>query len=285
MSKLGLGKGLSSLLGSEEGAIFGEEKKDTVKLSSIEPNKNQPRKEFDQETIGELAESIKEHGLISPIVVREISHERYQIIAGERRYRACKIAKLHDIPVRIIEADDKKVAQLALIENLQREDLNPVEEAKGYFELMQMYKMTQEDVSKSVSKSRSAVANALRILKLSDEILPFIVSREISMGHARAILSVEDATKHVDFCKYIIEKGLNVRQAEQYAKKLNKNEEKLPEEPNIYVADLEEKMEEVLCRKVKIVYNKNKKSGKLVLEYLSHEDLEKLTTALSNINI
>ncbi len=287
--KMSLGKGLGSLLGAEEGEIFGEEKKDTISISLIEPNKNQPRKEFEFVSLEELSESIKEHGLISPIIVREISKNRYQIIAGERRYRACKMANLLQVPVRIIEADDLKATQIALIENLQREDLNPVEESKGYKELIEKFNMTQDQVAKSVSKSRSAIANMLRILVLDDEILDCLSKKIISQGHARAILIVEDKDLHLEFCKMIIDNHLNVRQAEEYAKKLNKLdgslEEEKPKEENIYVADMENKMEEILCRKVKIVYNKNKKSGKLVLEYTNDEDLERLTAALVNIQI
>ena len=292
MSKLGLGKGLSSLLGSDQGSLFGEEKKDVemVKLSHIEPNANQPRKDFDEKSMSELSESIKENGVLSPILVRKTSGNRYQIIAGERRYRASKNADLLEIPVRIIIADDKKASEIALIENLQREDLNPLEEARGYKELIDKYELTQEQVSKSISKSRSTIANTMRILNLPEEILKMIREGKISQGHARAILSVLDQERHVDFAKYIHKNSLNVRQSENYSKKLNQDQiqnEGLSDEYSVYFDEIQNKIEESLCRKVKIVYNKNKidGKGKIELEYFNNEDLENLINVLSAIKM
>lgn len=289
--KLGLGKGLSNLLGSDEGAVFGQEIKDKniLKLSQIKANKDQPRTVFDDESLNELAQSIKEHGVISPIIVREKSLNEYQIIAGERRFRASKLAGLDEIPVKIIVADDKKVAEIALIENLQREDLNSLEEALGYKELIKKYSMTQEQVAKTIGKSRSAIANSMRILALDQAILQMIKEELITSGHARAILSVENTDKHLEFAKYIADNNLNVRQAENYAKSLNNpNEKKEIEEDQVFldnIRDSENKVQESLCRKVKIVYNKKKTKGKIVLEYLNNQDLEKLIDALSSIEI
>ena len=292
MSKLGLGKGLSSLLGSDQGSLFGEEKKDVeiVKLSQIEPNINQPRKDFDANSMSELSQSIKENGVLSPILVRKISGNMYQIVAGERRYRASISAGLLEIPVRIITADDKKSSEIALIENLQREDLNPLEEARGYKELIDKYELTQEQVSKSISKSRSTIANTMRILNLPEEILKMIRQGKITQGHARAILSVLDEEKHLDFAKYIHKNCLNVRQAENYSKKLNQEciqNEALEDEYFIYFDQIQNKIEESLCRKVKIVYNKNKidGKGKVELEYFNNEDLENLINVLSTIKM
>lgn len=293
MSKLGLGKGLSSLLGSEEGKTFGATSEEiakvdasTLKITEIEPNKDQPRKVFDQEALQQLADSIKEHGVISPIIVREMG-EKYQIIAGERRYRACKMLNMREIPVKVMNLADKEVAEIALIENLQREDLNPLEEALGYKELMNTYKMTQEQVAKSIGKSRSAISNITRILTLEQPILDMIERLEISSGHAKAILSVDDTTKRVEFAQFIIDENLNVRQAENFAKKLNQGGETPKKADKIEVSyELQElKMQDSLCRKVKIMANKNHTKGKVMMEYCSNEDLEKLIDALSKISM
>lgn len=286
MSRIGLGKGLSSLLGSDEGAVFGEDIKElmTIEIANIEANPSQPRTDFNAETLEELSQSIKEHGVITPIIVRK-SDEKYQIIAGERRFRASKIAGLVEIPARIIEATDKQVAEIALIENLQREDLNPLEEALGYKELMKKYHMTQEDISKSVGKSRSAIANTTRILALDEEILQMIKDFTITLGHARAILSVEETHKHLDFAHYIVDENLNVRQAEKQAKILNFGEFTQDPDEVACIANYENRVQDSLCRKVKVVQNKNRKKGKVVLEYFSNEDLENLMEVLSSMKM
>ncbi|MFI3115731.1 MAG: ParB/RepB/Spo0J family partition protein [Clostridia bacterium] len=282
-----LGKGLSDLLGTDTGDVFGgsEQAHLEILLTEIEINPQQPRTEFDNETLIELSKSIEEHGVISPIIVRK-NGDFYQIIAGERRFRASKLAGLKKIPARIIEATDKQVAEIALIENLQREDLNPLEEALGYKDLITNHNMTQEEISKSVGKSRSAIANTTRILVLNDEILQMIKLSDITLGHARAILSVNDVEKHTDFAKHIVKKSLNVRQAEKYAKSLN-TEKTLTQEPEVeeVFIELENLVQDSLCRKVKIVQNKNKKQGKVVLEYVSNEDLENLMEVLSSMKM
>lgn len=287
MAKMELGKGLSDLLGTDTGDVFGgsEQAHLEILLTEIEINPQQPRTEFDNETLIELSKSIEEHGVISPIIVRK-NGDFYQIIAGERRFRASKLAGLKKIPARIIEATDKQVAEIALIENLQREDLNPLEEALGYKDLITNHNMTQEEISKSVGKSRSAIANTTRILVLNDEILQMIKLSDITLGHARAILSVNDAEKHTDFAKHIVKKSLNVRQAEKYAKSLN-TEKTLTQEPEVeeVFIELENLVQDSLCRKVKIVQNKNKKQGKVVLEYVSNEDLENLMEVLSSMKM
>lgn len=292
MSKLGLGKGLSSLLGSDEGDVFGEENQDLkmLDISKIIPNKNQPRKDFNNENLEELADSIRQNGVLSPILIREFGDNKYQIIAGERRFKASKMANLTEIPVRIIQADDKKAAEIALIENLQREDLNIYDQATGYKKLMDDYDLTQEQVAKSVSKSRSAIANILRVLVLSDEILQMLCENKISHGHTRAILSVNDETKHLEFANYIVKNGLNVRQAERHAKQLNQatiDEHSHSDEHFSYFKDKQEKIEESLCRKVKIVYNKKKidGKGKIELEYLNGDDLENLIEVLATLKM
>lgn len=292
MSKMGLGKGLSSLLGSEEGTVFGEDSKNlkSLDLSMIKPNENQPRKDFNAESLEELALSIRENGVLSPILVRKLKDNTYQIIAGERRYRASLLAKLLEIPALIIEADDKKTAEIALIENLQREDLNIYDQAVGYKRLMNDFNLTQEDVAKSVSKSRSSIANIIRILALSDDILQMMRENLISHGHARAILSVSDNSKHLDFANYIITNSLNVRQSEKYAKSLNQaiiDENSHIDENFEYFESKASNVGESLCRKVKIRYNKNNVAGKgkIELEYLNSDDLDNLIDALSTLKI
>lgn len=286
-SKLGLGKGLSDLLGSEEGDVFGGNTQASLEilLTEIEVNPSQPRTEFDNEALIELSKSIEEHGVISPIIVRK-NGDFYQIIAGERRFRASKLVGLKKIPARIIEATDKQVAEIALIENLQREDLNPLEEALGYRDLMTNYSMTQEEISKSVGKSRSAIANTTRILALSEEILQMVKTCDITLGHARAILSVNDTEKHLDFANHILKKALNVRQAEKYAKSLNDEKEAVVDVQQEEVFEkFENQVQDSLCRKVKIIQNKNKKQGKVVLEYVSNDDLENLMKVLSSMKM
>ena len=226
MAKKGLGKGLESLFENDSIPALSEdtEKQETteIKLSMIEPNPNQPRNYFDPDALETLAESIAEHGLIQPITITPQKNGRYMIVAGERRWRAAKKAGLTSIPALIKELTDEEIAKIALIENLQREDLNPIEEALGYKSLIDDYSLTQEAVSKIIGKSRSAVANSLRLLVLDDEIQKLLVDGSLTGGHARALLSVENENERNLFAKRIIEEGLNVRQAETLAKQLNK---------------------------------------------------------------
>ena len=221
-SNKGLGRGLGALLGDFDEPKVSDSPYKLLPIYKVEPNPDQPRKDFDEEELAALAESIAEHGIIQPLTVRELSSGYFQIIAGERRWRAARIAGLNEIPAVVMEADDKKVTELALIENLQRQDLNPVEEALGYRSLMEEYGMTQEAAAARVGKSRPAVANALRLLNLSDEILEKVRSSELSAGHARALLSIKSEKKQLSAAQKIIALGLSVRQAELLCKNMNK---------------------------------------------------------------
>lgn len=218
--KKGLGRGMGALFPEDIKAEIKDDKLTTLKITEIEPNRNQPRKDFDKEKIDALSLSISEHGLIQPIVVMKNKAGRYTIVAGERRWRASKQAGLKEVPVIINEYTDEEAAEITLIENLQREDLNPIEEALGYKALLEDYKMTQEEISKKIGKSRSAIANSIRLLSLDKEFSELLSKGELSSGHARAILSLDEKEKRVILCGRIIEEGLNVRQAEKLAKQL-----------------------------------------------------------------
>lgn len=284
-SQKGLGRGLGALLGdlTEEPESTGGLK--TLPLHKIEPNPNQPRRDFDDEELEALAESIRQHGIIQPLTVREMPNGYYQIIAGERRWRASRLAGLDEVPVVIMEADDRKAMELALIENLQRQDLNPIEEAEGYERLMKQFGLTQEQVAKRVVKSRSAVANALRLLALPIEVRTMVSEGEISGGHARAVLAVNEADKRVEAARQMV--GLSVRQSEALAKRMNKKPvEKFEQSPEVsvdYIAELEKELEGALGRKISIQQGKH--SGQLTLEYYGAEDLERLSEALRNLRV
>ncbi len=288
-AKMGLGGGLSNLFGSDTSDLMEESVDNGTKnlpLAKIEPNPDQPRKVFEQSSLDELAESIRQHGVITPITVRRADKDGYyQIIAGERRWRAARQAGLEDIPAMILEASESEVMELALIENLQRQDLNPIEEAEGYERLMKQFGLTQEQVAQRVVKSRSAVANALRLLALPDAVRSMVSEGELSGGHARAVLAVAEEGRRVDAAKQMV--GLSVRQAEALAKKLNKPEVQTPpqplEVPVDYVADLEKDLESALGRKISIQQGKH--SGQLTLEYYGADDLERLTEALRNLRV
>lgn len=288
-AKMGLGGGLSNLFGSDTSDLMEESVDNGTKnlpLAKIEPNPDQPRKVFEQSSLDELAESIRQHGVITPITVRRADKDGYyQIIAGERRWRAARQAGLEDIPAMILEASESEVMELALIENLQRQDLNPIEEAEGYERLMKQFGLTQEQVAQRVVKSRSAVANALRLLALPDAVRSMVSEGELSGGHARAVLAVAEEGRRVDAAKQMV--GLSVRQAEALAKKLNKPEVQTPpqplEVPVDYVAELEKNLESALGRKISIQQGKH--SGQLTLEYYGADDLERLTEALRNLRV
>ena len=218
----GLGKGLGALLGDFSDEPIEKSAYQKLPIYKVEPNPGQPRHDFDEEELQALADSIEEHGIIQPLTVRELSNGYYQIIAGERRWRAARLAKLQEVPVVIIEADDKKAMELALIENLQRQDLNPVEEALGYRSLMEDHGLTQDDAAKRVGKSRPAVANALRLLNLSPEVLEKVRDGSLSAGHARAVLSLKAEKKQLEAVQKIIALGLSVRQAELLCKNMSK---------------------------------------------------------------
>ena len=280
----GLGKGLGALMGD-----FAVETPTTkspyqlLPIHKVEPNPNQPRQDFDPEELQSLADSIALHGVVQPLTVRELNSGYYQIIAGERRWRAARIAELKEIPAVIIEADEKKVMELALIENLQRQDLNPVEEALGYQTLMEVHGMTQEDAAKQVGKSRPAVANALRLLNLTPKVLEMVRKGELTAGHARAILSLKSEKLQEQAAQKIAALALSVRQAELLCKNMSK--EPVPvKEPTLavdYVAECEKSLSKHLGRGVKIVNGKRK--GRFELEFYGQDDLQVLLDALMKI--
>ena len=252
-------------------------------IHKVEPNPDQPRQDFDEEELQALADSIARHGIVQPLTVRELSSGYYQIIAGERRWRAARLANLAEVPAVIIEADDRKTMELALIENLQRQDLNPVEEALGYRTLMDEYGLTQEDTAKQVGKSRPAIANALRLLNLGPEVLEMLRTGSLSAGHARAVLSLKTDRQQLQAAQKIVNLGLSVRQAELLCKNMTK--EPAPKQETFfavdYVAECEKSLSKHLGRGVKIVNGKRK--GKFELEFYGQEDLQALLDALMTL--
>ncbi len=279
----GLGKGLGALLGEYSEPTENSGPYGLLPLHRVEPNKNQPRQDFDQEALEALADSIRTHGILQPLTVRELPTGYYQIIAGERRWRAARMAGLNEVPAVIIEADDKKAMELALIENLQRADLNPVEEAQGYESLIQDYGLTQEEAAQRVGKSRPAVANALRLLNLCPEVLEKLRFGELSAGHARAILSLKTEKKQQLAAQKIVALGLSVRQAELLCRNMDQPKAEPPEEPLKvdYIAECEKSLSKRLGRGVKIVSGKRK--GRFELEFYGQEDLQVLLDALMKI--
>lgn len=280
----GLGKGLSAIFIENDA----EDKNEIVslKISQIEPNRKQPRRHFDEDALAELADSISRHGVLQPILVRPQIFGGYQIVAGERRYRACRLAGLTEIPAIIRELSDGETMQIALIENLQRSDLGPLEEAQGYRALIDDFGFSQEDVARTVGKSRSAVANMLRLLSLPDEVKPLLEEEKISVGHARALLAVEDKEKAAAAAKKIVEENLNVRETEALVKKLtaDKPAAKKPTKklPLVY-REVELTLEQELGTKVKVVPFKNNEGGTLCVEFYDPSELFKLTAKLTDI--
>ena len=284
MAKSKLGRGLNSFFDeptiSDSGDVV-----ESLRITLVDPNKNQPRTSFDDEKIEELAESIKEHGVIQPIIVVK-NDDRYKIVAGERRWRAAKKAGLKEIPAVIRIYSEFEIAQIALIENLQRENLNPIEEALGYQTLMSKYSMTQEDVSGKIGKSRSAIANSIRLLSLDEPIRQKLISGEISSGHARALLSVSSTDLRMVLLENILQKGLNVRQTEALAKQLEKAKPKrrknaIDEELKVQLAQIEDNLSSVLGTKVRLFHD-NKK-GKIEIEYYGNEDLDRIISIIREI--
>lgn len=281
----GLGKGLAALLGDD--VMGSQEEKSSLYLpiSQVESCSSQPRKQFDPDALADLADSIREHGIIQPLTVRKLQSGYYQIIAGERRWRAARLAGLSEVPVLIIEADDRKAMELAMIENLQREDLNPIEEAEGYKALMEDYNMTQEEAAERVGKSRSNVANILRLLNLSAPVRELLSEGKLSVGHARALLPLKTAEQEKT-AKAVIEGDLSVRQTESLVKKLQSTpkEKKAPQSDGVdYVAAAEKELSDRLSRGCHIVAGKKK--GKIELEYYGLDDLNDLLDALSALKI
>ena len=273
VSKRGLGKGLGALI--PEGEESDRNSIVEIKITDIEANDRQPRKAFNDETLVDLSESIKEHGVVQPIIVRKLGSS-YQIIAGERRWRAARLAGKKTIPAIVKECSDLEVMELALIENLQREDLNSIEEATAYKSLIEEYNMTQEEISKKIGKSRPAIANSLRLLQLPQEIKNMIAEGKISQGHARALLSISGEKKQIDMAEKIIAQQLNVRQIEKLAKdtKQKKKKEVLPDAYQIEINQLEERLRAALGTKVTIHHKKNK--GSIEIEYYSDEEFDRI---------
>lgn len=278
----GLGNGLDSLFNDNLSDV---QVKKTLRTSEIEPNRDQPRKNFSDETIAALADSIREHGMLQPILVRPIESGGYQIVAGERRWRAARMLGLDEVPVNIKELSDLETMQIAIIENLQRENLNPVEEALGYNELIEKYGMTQEKVAKMVGRSRSAVANAIRLLSLPERVLNMLENGDISAGHARALLGFENEEILVATAIKASDGGLTVRQVEKAAQKSaekdSKKDSKNDSDSRIdnYFVEVELSLKEKLGRKVKVDYGKNK--GALILEFYDKDDLTELANKLA----
>ena len=283
--ELGLGRGLNALLGDPDLQPQGEGSV-LLPISQVEPGLNQPRKRFDPEALADLAESIRVHGIIQPLTVRRLSSGYYQIIAGERRWRAAKEAGLAEVPAVIIEADDRKVMELGLIENLQREDLNPAEEARGYQVLMEEYGLTQEQVAQQMGKSRPAIANTLRLLALPEDILKLLEEDALSAGHARAILALPSPALQRQAVKKVIEGQLSVRQTEALVKALQKQKADKPKtdgpDLSLYLGELEKDLSGRLGRKVKIAHRGKK--GKIELEYYNDQDLEALLALLQTLH-
>ena len=282
--KGGLGKGLDAIF--MENATENSNSTVTLKISELEPNQDQPRREFDDEALAELADSIAQHGVLQPLLVRPIAGGGYQIVAGERRFRACRMAGVQEVPVVIRELSDGQVMELALIENLQREDLNPMEEAEGYLLLLTDYGMTQEEVAKRMGKSRPAIANALRLTALPPAVREMLVEGTLSAGHGRAVLMVEGESAQEAFAKEIIHQGLSVRQAEAAAKKFSlatpTPRREVKDAPNrIYVQAAEESLSGRLGRKVTITTGRKK--GRLELEFYNMDDLNALLDLLNTL--
>ena len=287
--KKGLGTGLSALFGED---ILEEEASGeliNVPIAKVEPRSDQPRTYFDEAALQELSDSIAQYGLIQPIVVRKLENGYYQIIAGERRWRASRMAGLIEVPVRVISADDRRTAELALVENLQREDLNPIEEAKGYKALIEEFGLTQEEAAQSVGRSRPAITNSMRLLSLSEPVLKLVESGKLSAGHARTLLPLSDEILQKSVADKVIAIGLSVRKTEQLVsktiKKLREAELYQPEETNTvevdYIAELESSLSQKLARKVKL--DMGKRGGRIVLEFYGNDDREALIANLERM--
>lgn len=278
--KKGLGTGLGVLFGADE--YDDEAEQLTLPIAKVEPRSEQPREYFNQEALEALADSIRQYGLIQPITVRKLDSGYYQIIAGERRWRASRLAGLTEVPVRVIEADDRRTAELALVENLQREDLNPIEEAKGYKLLIEEYGLTQEEAARSVGRSRPAVTNAMRLLMLAPQVMEMVEKGELSAGHARAILTVSEPSKQLAAANEIIRKNYSVRKAEQLAAKIFRESQQTKEESseiNVdYAAEVSNELSKKLGRKVRLI--EGKRNGKIEIEFYGADDREALIEKL-----
>lgn len=287
VKRTGLGKGLDSMIPPKATNKAEKEKvkenvvyksgETVLKINEVEPNKKQPRKFFNEEALQELSESIRQHGIVQPLVVAK-KEDYYEIIAGERRWRAAKLAGLKEVPAVIKDYSPQEIMEVALIENIQREDLNPVEEARAYQNLIKEYNLKQEELAKRVSKSRSAITNSLRLLKLSDEVLDLLMEEAISSGHARALLSLEDPEQQLIVAEKIVKDKLSVRDIEKMVKSINHPVKKIPKkelENDFVYQNIEEQLKQKIGTKVKI-NRKSENKGKIEIEYYSQDELEKI---------
>lgn len=271
----GLGKGLGALIKENVQEVNGSVTE--LKITELEANQNQPRRFFDDQALQELAESIKQHGVVQPIIVRKIE-DNYQIVAGERRWRAARLAGLKTVPVVIKDYSNIQVMEIALIENLQRQDLNAIEEAIAYKSLIEEHDMTQEQISEKIGRSRSAIANTLRLLNLPEEIKKFVIQGKISAGHARALLAVEDKKKQLEIAQKIVDQQLNVRDIEKLAMQKDNMEPNKEIKKSVEIIELEERLKKALATKVNIVHKKSR--GKIEIEYYNNDDLERILELL-----
>ncbi len=274
-NKRGLGKGLGALIRENEQEVASGVVE--LKITELESNKNQPRRYFDDQALQELADSIKEHGIVQPIIVRKLE-DSYQIVAGERRWRAARIAGLKAVPVIIKDYTNTQVMEIALIENLQRQDLNSIEEAVAYKSLIEEHDMTQEQISERIGKSRSAIANTMRLLNLPEIIRKMIIEGKISAGHARALLAIEDKKRQLEIAQKIIDQQLNVRDVEKLAAQKEELEPKKEIKKDVEIIELEERLKKALATKVNIIHKKSK--GKIEIEYYSNDDLDRILELL-----
>lgn len=292
MAARGLGKGLDSLIPNTIGEMKSKQSIDApndkkyetmVKITKVEPNREQPRKNFDEDALQELADSIKQFGLLQPILVQD-RKDYFEIIAGERRWRAAKLAGMKEVPVIIKNYTDQEIVEISLIENIQRQDLNPIEEAQAYKRLLTEFHLKQDEVAERVSKSRAAVTNSIRLLKLSDEVQQMVIDDMISTGHARALLAIEDQEEQYLIAQRIFDEKLNVREVEKLVKNLNKPAKVKKQEDKTLQAiylDIEEKLKQRLSTKV-MVSSKGEGAGKIEIEFYNHEDLDRLLELLGN---
>ena len=292
--KSGLGKGLDSLIANKVGTVNEKERKPEVdkdvvfvKTAKVEPNKEQPRKNFYEDALLELSESMKQYGVLQPLLVQD-KNDYYEIIAGERRWRAAKLAGLKEIPVIIKKLTNQEMVEISLIENIQREDLNPIEEAQAYKRLLEEFHLKQDEVAERVSKSRTAVTNSMRLLKLDERVQQMLMDDMISSGHARALLAIEDKERQYTLGQQIFDEKLSVRETEKFIKKLQSHKENLPKEKQdekmkIIYEDMEQKLKAILGTKVSI-HSKDKKKGKIEIEYYSNEELDRILDLFQSIH-
>ncbi len=292
MAQRGLGKGLDSLIPASGNSENKEVKQaeTMVKIAKVEPNRDQPRKNFDEDALQELADSIKQFGLLQPILVQD-RKEYYEIIAGERRWRAAKLAGLREIPVIVRNYTDQEIVEISLIENIQREDLNPIEEALAYRRLLEEFHLKQDEVAERVSKSRTTVTNSMRLLKLCDNVQQMIIDDMLSTGHARALIPIEDEEMQLQLAQRIFDEKLSVREVEKIVKGILKPEtdkpkkEETPQSIQYIYQNIENQLKEKLSRKVEITSKGKNGTGKIEIEFYSNEDLDHLIESLSNINM